>query len=495
ISASDIRFYASGNNLIIQYSNSDQITVKDWYLANNTIENIKLFDGINYALNTWKIGTSGNDTLSGTSKMYGGLGDDTYIIDSIDDSVIEHVGEGIDTVNSSISYTLTSNVENLTLTGSAAINGTGNSADNVLIGNSANNTLTGGAGNDTLDGGAGVDTLKGGTGDDTYVIDTTADTIVENANEGTDTVQSSVTYTLGANLENLTLTGTAAINGVGNSLNNILIGNSANNTLNGGIGADIMMGGAGNDVYYVDNIDDKVIETTTATSGIDAGGSDLVISTVSYTLGDYIESLRLNTSNAANATGNSLSNNIYAGAGDNILDGDAGNDNLSYAYATSGISVNLGITTAQDTIGSGIDTILNIENLIGSDYNDNLIGNSGANILVGRKGSDSLNGGTGNDTYTFYVGDGIDSIFDHDMSGNTNGGTDTVKFTAGISESSVAFYMNGNDLVVSYGGTDTVTITNQSVAENAIEKVSLSDGNYLTSNDINTIIQSMNSYA
>jgi Ca2+-binding RTX toxin-like protein len=287
------------------------------------------------------------------------------------------------------------------------------------------------------------------------------------------------------NIENLT----------GSNYNDTLIGNSANNTLNGGTGADIMMGGAGNDVYYVDNIGDQVIETTTATSGIDAGGSDLVISTVSYTLGNYVESLRLNTSNAANATGNSLSNNIYAGAGDNILDGAAGNDNLSYIYATAGVTVNLGITTSQNTLGSGFDTILNIENLIGSNYNDNFTGNTGANILVGGKGNDTLNGGTGNDTYTFNVGDGIDSIFDHDMNGSANGGTDTIKFGTGITESSVAFYMNGNDLVISYGGPDTVTITNQSVANNTVEKVSLSDGNYLTSNDINTIIQSMNSYA
>jgi Ca2+-binding RTX toxin-like protein len=256
-----------------------------------------------------------------------------------------------------------------------------------------------------------------------------------------------------------------------------------------------MMGGAGNDVYYVDNTGDQVIETTTATSGIDAGGTDLVISSVSYTLGDYVESLRLDTSNAANATGNSLSNSLYAGAGDNILDGGAGNDNLSYYYATSGVTVNLGITASQNTIGSGFDTILNMENLIGSNYNDNFIGNSGDNILVGGKGNDTLQGGTGNDTYTFNVGDGIDSIFDHDMNGSTNGGTDTMKFGTGITESSVAFYMNGNDLVISYGGTDTVTITNQSVANNTVEKVSLSDGYYLTSNDINTIIQSMNSYA
>ncbi|MDD5160514.1 MAG: cadherin-like domain-containing protein [Sulfuricurvum sp.] len=455
--------------------------------GSDTILNIENLTGSNY--NDTLIGNSVNNTLNGgagADTMMGGAGNDTYVVDSIGDVVTENVNEGVDRVISSVTYTLESNLENLTLTGTAAINGIGNNLNNSLVGNSADNILNGLA---------GADVMSGGAGNDTYYVDNIGDTVIENSAEGTDTVASTVSYSLSANVENLVLYGTAVINGVGNNLNNSLVGNSANNTLNGSTGADTMLGGAGNDTYYVDNIDDKVIETTTATSGIDAGGSDLIISTASYTLGDYVESLRLNTSNAANATGNSLNNNIYAGAGDNIMDGGAGADNLSYAYATSGVTVNLGITTAQNTLGSGIDTILNIENLIGSTFNDNFIGNIGNNILVGSKGNDTLNGGTGNDTYAFNVGDGIDSIFDHDMNGSTNGGTDRVAFSTGITGSSVAFYMNGNDLVISYGGTDTVTVKNQSIAENTIEKVSLSDGNYLTSNDINTIIQSMNSYA
>ena len=135
---------------------------------------------------------------------------------------------------------LAANRENLTLTGATAINGTGNTLDNVLLGNSVNNTLTGGAGNDTLTGGVGNDTMIGGTGNDTYVVDVAGDVVMENVNEGTDTVQGSLTYTLGANVENLTLTGTAAINGTGNTLNNTLTGNSA---------ANMLIGGAGDDTY------------------------------------------------------------------------------------------------------------------------------------------------------------------------------------------------------------------------------------------------------
>ncbi|MFM6251347.1 MAG: bluetail domain-containing putative surface protein, partial [Dolichospermum sp.] len=158
---------------------------------------------------------------------------------------------GTDLVNASISYTLTNHVENLTLTGSGNINGTGNSLNNTLTGNSGNNTLTGNAGNDTLNGGDGIDTLIGGLGNDVYVVDTTTDTITENANEGTDAVQSSVTFdlTVFPNIENLTLTGTTAINGTGNAGNNTIIGNSGNNTLNGGGGRDILTGGVGSDIF------------------------------------------------------------------------------------------------------------------------------------------------------------------------------------------------------------------------------------------------------
>ncbi len=176
----------------------------------------------------------------------------------VHDSVIENAGEGIDTVLSRFSYTLPANVENLTLTGSANISGSGNELDNIIIGNSGDNILFGAAGNDTLlggggrdrlDGGAGSDTLQGGTGDDTYVIDDpVADSVVENPGEGVDKVLSSVSYTLTPNVEILTLTGNADINGTGNELGNLLTGNAGANVLMGGAGSDRLLGGAGNDV-------------------------------------------------------------------------------------------------------------------------------------------------------------------------------------------------------------------------------------------------------
>jgi len=153
-----------------------------------------------------------------------------------------------DTWFSALSRTLPEGVENLFLMGTAT-NGTGNSGNNVLTGNSANNTLNGGGGNDTLNGSTGVDTLIGGLGDDIFQVDSTTDVITENANEGTDTIQSSVTFSLAAfpNIENLTLTGSSAINGTGNAANNVLTGNGANNLLSGDTGNDILTGAAGKD--------------------------------------------------------------------------------------------------------------------------------------------------------------------------------------------------------------------------------------------------------
>lgn len=195
-------------------------------------------------------GGYGNDTLdggSGNDYMYGGDGDDTYIVGSTADEVEEWEDEGIDTVRSSVAYTLGYEVENLVLTGSSGLSGNGNELDNVLTGNSGANTLRGYEGNDYLDGGSGNDTLIGGVGNDTYVVNTTGDVVTEQASQGIDTIRSSVTLTLGTNVENLVLTGTSVINGTGNVLDNLLTGNSGTNTLTGAAGSDTLDGAAGTD--------------------------------------------------------------------------------------------------------------------------------------------------------------------------------------------------------------------------------------------------------
>lgn len=285
-------------------------------------------------------------------------------------------------------------------------NATGGYGNDKLYGNNSANLLLGKGGNDILNGRGGADTMLGGSGNDTYYVDVldkvyetnTTSSASGNAG-GTDKVISAGSYTLGSYIENLTLIGTAAINATGNSLNNILIGNSGSNILNGGSGSDTMYGGAGNDTYYVNVSTDKVYETSSA------NGTDLVVTTVSYSLGSYVENVRINTSAAVNATGNTLKNTIYAGSGNNTLDGGSGTDTLSYAYTTStttaGVTVSLATTSAQTTGRSGIDIIKNFENLTGSKYNDKLTGNAGNNIINGGKGNDTLTGGSGNDIFVF----------------------------------------------------------------------------------------------
>ena len=171
------------------------------------------------------------------------------IVDNINDKIIEYANQGIDTVQASVSYGLAAYLENLILTGSAAINATGNTQNNVLTGNSGNNIL---------DGGLGADTMIGGLGHDLYIVDNSGDVVTEATNAGIDSVESSVNYALGSNVENIILTGTATT-ATGNSLDNFLAGNAANNTISGGAGADILIGGAGNDSLTGGAGDDIVI--------------------------------------------------------------------------------------------------------------------------------------------------------------------------------------------------------------------------------------------
>lgn len=248
--------------------------------GNDTLTGTQQADLIyGFAGNDTLKGLGGNDSLTGglsndildgglgSDTLNGGAGNDTYVLyeTSAIDIITEAENSGIDTVQSSFNvtvgigptYQLGSNLEKLTLTGtSTGNNGTGNELNNTITGNAVNNTLNGEAGNDilngaagsdTLDGGLGSDTLNGGIGNDTYIIDSTPDTITETANSGTDTVQSSVSYTISSNLENLKLAGTAS-KGTGNSLNNAIVGNTANNILSGGAGNDTVDGEAGNRV-------------------------------------------------------------------------------------------------------------------------------------------------------------------------------------------------------------------------------------------------------
>jgi len=416
------------------------------------------------------IGGTGNDVLdggTGIDSMSGGAGDDTYFVDNAGDVVTEAASQGSDTVNSTIDYTLTANLENLTLLGAVATQGTGNAADNILTANDIGNILSAGAGNDTLIGGAGNDTLIGGVGNDTYVVNNQGDIVVENAAEGTDIVKSSVNYTLGSNVENLTLTGTTANRAEGNSLDNMIVGNdvgdtlvggAGNDTITGGLGNDIldggtgqdaMRGGAGDDTYIVDNQLDQTIETLL---GVDAGGYDTVKASVNYVLADQVENLIL-TGSATTGTGNAFDNILTANDSGNTLSGLAGNDALFGGVGNDTLDGGSGVDILNG--GAGNDTLTDMSGnnaLLGAAGDDTITAGNGNDLIAGGAGSDVINAGGGSNVIAFNRGDGADTVI------STIGTSNTLSFGRGISYTDITLSKTGNDLLLNMGASDSITL-------------------------------------
>ncbi|NBZ86338.1 calcium-binding protein [Stagnihabitans tardus] len=249
-------------------------------------------------------GGAGIDTLTG------GRGNDVYVTDGLD-VLVEASGGGRDQVRSTVAITLLANFEDAVLTGNAAVNLTGNTVGNGLFGN---------AGANQLQGLGGADTMGGGAGSDVYIADVT-DTLIEEADQGIDRVNIAANYTLAENFENLTLTGTGHFSGTGNAANNQINGNGGHNTLDGTTGADTLRGGAGNDTLVTDG-GDVLIEALDS-------GTDLVLSSVSLTLGANLENLTLTGTTAVAARGNGLANVLIGNAVGNQINGGAGIDTLT----------------------------------------------------------------------------------------------------------------------------------------------------------------------
>jgi Ca2+-binding RTX toxin-like protein len=383
------------------------------------------------------------DGGAGADTMRGGAGDDLYVVDAVGDVVVEAAGEGLDTVRSSVDHILADNVERLELTGSAGLTGVGNALNNLLVGNGGANLLRGGAGNDTLDGGLGSDTLEGGIGDDVYFVNVATDVVRELAGEGLDTVQSDVGYTLGAHLENLTLTGTANLSGTGNELANLLNGNSGANTLNGGAGNDTLVGGAGLDSLIGGTGDDLYVVDTSGEATVERPGEglDTVHSSVSWTLAADVENLTLTGAAQLNGTGNALANAITGNAGNNLLTGNGGDD-----------------------------------------------------ILEGGAGADTLVGGTGNDTYRLGRGHGADLIQEND---SASGNVDVLAFLTGISREQIWFRKVGNDLEASVIGTgDRATLQNWYLGSAyRVERFRTSDGATLVESRVQNLVSAMAAFS
>lgn len=400
-------------------------------------------------------GSNGNDDIggdAGANRLDGGLGDDrmagrggddTYVVDQAGDTVVELAGDGTDTIVTSLDvFRLPAGVENLVYVGGGDFTGTGNGLDNII---------TGGGGDDVLNGGGGADRLEGGEGGDRYIVDDAGDVVVDSGATGTDRVESTITYGLGGDIENLLLRGTGRINGTGNALDNAMTGNTAANTLDGGdgddrlsglggndkliggagadrldggTGDDRMYGGLGDDIYVVDSVGDTVSEAG-------GGGYDLVRAAVSFTLNSGLDDLILNTDTATDGTGNTLANTITGGAGDNILSGLGGNDVLSGGLGNDRLDGGSGddilrggagddtyvVDSYNDLViestGGGIDTVVyggsgnhytmaaHIENAVLADSTAGHVrGNTLDNAIIGSIAPDTIEGGAGDDILT-----------------------------------------------------------------------------------------------
>lgn len=378
-----------------------------------------------------------------------------------------------------------------------------------------NDTISAKGGNDSIDGGAGADYMDGGIGNDTYYVDTWSDNgwapdddqVIEAAASGTDLVFASVSYRLAANVENLTLLGTASIAGWGNDLGNTIAGNAGDNlldggvgndivsggdgndtilggagtdvltgnagddwlqggagsdSLDGGIGADRLEGGADNDTYFVDtwsndgnsSNDDLVVELA-------GGGIDLVNASVTFTLASEVEKLVLTGTAAIDGTGNAVgnimvgnaaANHIWGLAGDDNIDGGSGDDILEGGDGNDTLTGNIG----NDRLfgGAQVDVLdggVGDDWLEGGDSNDTLRGQAGLDTLIGGKGKDLMTGGADADIFVFAFGDTSATAGSNDTIAEFATGVDRIDIDifsgapAGYAETAIASstYANG----------------------------------------------------
>ena len=413
------------------------------------------------------VGSAGNDRFvaavgDGNNSYNGGLGTDTYDLSATTAAATVNLATGVSTSADTGSDTL-AGIENV-IGGAGADTITGDTNDNVLTGGAGNDTMVGGGGNDTFIGGTGANSMTGATGNDTYFVDDVGDVVVELANQGTDTINTTLnTFSLFpppaalGNVENLTFSGVGAFTGTGNGLANVITGGAGNDTLNGSTGADTMLGGLGNDTYFVDNLLDVVTEAP----GLGTG-TDTVRANASYTLapGSAIEILSANTSVGLTLIGNEFDNTVVGGGGADTLNGGDGNDRLNGGAGNDTVAGGLGNDTFVATVGDGNDSY---DGGAGTDVYD--LSNTSAAAIVNlglgtsasaQTGTDSLTGienvvgSTGNDTFVASANDGNNSY-------NGGAGIDTYDLSATSANATVNLALATAQLISTQAGTDTLT--------------------------------------
>jgi Ca2+-binding RTX toxin-like protein len=490
----DVYVVDSAGDVVTEVANAGTDTVRTTlasYTLSTNVEHLTYtgagdFTGIGNTLANTLTGSSGNDSLdggTGADVMVGGAGNDLYVVDNADDVVTEVGSAGTDIVQTALaSLTLANNVEHLVYTGAANFAGTGNTLDNFL---------QGGAGADTLSGGAGSDTLQGGLGADTYVVDAATDLILENANEGSDTVQTTLTaYTLGetSNLEHLVYTGSATFSGTGNSAANSLTGGTGSDTLTGSGGNDVLNGGAGtaDAVVYAGNfaqytvVYDPGTDAFTVTdnvggrNGVDTvtGMETFVFADTTRTAAELIGINPITGSNNGETINGTTANDYIQGLGGNdTLNGNNGDDTLDGGAGTDALVGGAGndfylidLTTAgalQDTVteaaNAGIDTIrlrgsstnttavtltvnanvevfdasqtgLSMLNFTANALGNVIHGNEAFNVITGAGGADTMDGKGNTDIYI--IGNPADHVVGEAIADTGTTGTDEIRFTS-----------------------------------------------------------------
>ncbi|WP_210397906.1 calcium-binding protein [Motiliproteus sediminis] len=457
VAPGDVSLLRENSDLILSINGTtDTLRMQNWFSGTNyRIEELSFGDGLTIKLSDIHLGTAGDDQLTGSDadsvlfgnagndlitgnagndfisggegsdEMVGGSGDDTYVVDNASDQVIELPNEGNDTVYSSISYTLTDNVENLVLTGANVLDGTGNQLSNKLTGNSAANVLRGAAGDDVIDGGAGDDTLEGGLGNDTYLF---------GPGSGQDTV-----------IESDVSAGNIDIVRVAEGLE----------------ASDLLIYRVGDDLTL--NI--KGTDDTMTISGWFTDSAHQ-IERIEFANGDFIDAAEMATAKAA-IIGTANGDVLYGTSGDDIIRGLSGNDSI---YGQNGADLLDGGDGNDNLQGGNGDDVL-----LGGAGDDSLYGQNGADIIDGGAGNDYLRGDGGNDIYHFGRGAGQDRIYDNDWAA---GNTDRIVLDADVAPADVSLLRDNNDLILSINGTtDTLRMQNWFSGTNyRIEEVSFADG-------------------
>ena len=447
------------------------------------------------------------DGGAGADMLVGGLGDDSYVVDNVADIAYEIAGGGVDSVQSSVTLTLRADVENLSLAGAGAINGSGNTQDNQLRGNAAANTLSGLAGNDLVSGESGNDKLYGGDGNDVLAGDA--------ANEvaALEQITSLVVYARGSVCEGVWPTMEVWLGGVKVQSFTVVSAELAAYTVTAPLG----MGAASVDISFINDAyrPDLGQDRNLYLERIEVNGRSLSARDVGAVL-DYGSGATafdgLNTTLSSGTLGSHGAIRIGLG-GNDLLDGGAGVDAMAGGFGNDLYLVDNALDAISEQLNAGHDIVrstvsytlaANLEDLelsgtqaidaTGNAANNTLRGNTAANRLDGGAGGDMLVGGAGSDTYVLGRGYGAESIWELDLSA---GNTDVAEFGAGIASDQLWFRQLGNTLEVSVvGSNDKLNISNWYVgSQHHIEQFRTSDGRTLLDSQVQNLVSAMAAFA